>query len=212
MSTGGEEIFKQQRSLIWKSLRVTRVYDAENNALVYLAHARQVQLGSGKMSLSVVPLADKTVTWTKGAPAAKGGAACSWLPDRFGAVHVVCNNAGVGAPSSLAWETTVNDWRWVHGVNVMGVVHGCRAALPHLQRNGSGLIINIASAAAFASAPGMAPYNATKAAVLSISETLAAELSGAGMQAHSGERARPVGTGSSLLEFEVVQQSQASTS
>jgi short-subunit dehydrogenase len=67
-------------------------------------------------------------------------------------------------------------------INVMGVVHGSRAALPHLQRNGTGLIINIASAAAFASAPGMGPYNATKAAVVSFSETLAAELRGAGMQ------------------------------
>jgi CreA protein len=68
LGRGGEEIFQQQRSLIWKSLRVTRVYDAENNALVYLAHARQVQLGSGKMSLSVVPLDGAQVTWTNGAP------------------------------------------------------------------------------------------------------------------------------------------------
>ena len=64
----------------------------------------------------------------------------------------------------------------------MGVVHGCRAAIPHLQRNGSGLLINVASAAAFASAPGMGSYNATKAAVLSLSETLVDELRGAGTQ------------------------------
>lgn len=68
LGRGGEEIFQQQRSLIWKSLRVTRVYDAENNALVYLGHARQVQLGSGKMSLSVVPLNGAEVTWSGGAP------------------------------------------------------------------------------------------------------------------------------------------------
>ena len=54
---GGEEIFQQARSLIWKSLRVSRIYDAENNSLVYLAHSRELQQGSGKMSLSVVPLA-----------------------------------------------------------------------------------------------------------------------------------------------------------
>ena len=65
---GGEEIFKQQRSLIWKSLRVTRVYDKVNNSLVYLAHARELQLGSGKMSLSVVPLTGLDVTWANGAP------------------------------------------------------------------------------------------------------------------------------------------------
>ena len=70
LGRGGEEIFQQQRSLIWKSLRVSRIYDAENNALVYLAHARQVQLGSGKMSLSVIPLANAEVTWREGAPAA----------------------------------------------------------------------------------------------------------------------------------------------
>ena len=66
---GGEEIFKEGRSLIWKSLRVTRVYDADNNALIYLAHAREIQQGSGKMSLSVVPLNTEQVTWTNGAPA-----------------------------------------------------------------------------------------------------------------------------------------------
>jgi CreA protein len=71
LNKGGEEIFKQSRSLIWKSLRVSRIYDAENNALVYLAHARELQLGSGKMSLSVVPLADLPVTWTRGAPATR---------------------------------------------------------------------------------------------------------------------------------------------
>ena len=64
----------------------------------------------------------------------------------------------------------------------MGVVHGARAAIPHLQRNGSGLLINVASAAAFVSAPGMVAYNATKAAVLSLSETLVNELRGVGTQ------------------------------
>ena len=68
MSPGGEEIFKQQRSLIWKSLRVSRVYDQANNSLVYLAHARELQMGSGKMSLSVVPLSGLDVTWANGAP------------------------------------------------------------------------------------------------------------------------------------------------
>lgn len=72
LSQGGEEIFKQQTSLIWKSLRVNRIYDAANNTLVYLAHARQVQQGSGKMSLSTVALNGLDVTWTKGAPPAAG--------------------------------------------------------------------------------------------------------------------------------------------
>jgi CreA protein len=69
LGKGGEEIFQQARSLIWKSLRVSRIYDADNNALIYLAHARELHQGSGKMSLSVVPLNGSEVTWTKGAPA-----------------------------------------------------------------------------------------------------------------------------------------------
>jgi CreA protein len=71
LGKGGEEIFQQARSLIWKSLRVSRIYDAENNALVYLAHARELQQGSGKMSLSVVRLDGDSVTWTRGAPATR---------------------------------------------------------------------------------------------------------------------------------------------
>ena len=67
-------------------------------------------------------------------------------------------------------------------MEVLRVVHGARAAIPHLQRNGNGLLINVASAAAFASAPGMIPYNATKAAVLSLSESLAGELRASGTQ------------------------------
>lgn len=68
LAPGGEEIFKEQRSLVWKSLRVNRIYDAQSNSLIYLSHGRQVLQGSGKMSLSVVPLATQQVTWTNGAP------------------------------------------------------------------------------------------------------------------------------------------------
>jgi len=69
LDSGGEEIFKEQRSLIWKSLRVNRIYDKDDNSLIYLAHSREIQQGSGKMSLSVVPLNSASVTWTNGAPA-----------------------------------------------------------------------------------------------------------------------------------------------
>lgn len=96
-------------------------------------------------------------------------------------LDVMVNNAGVAASGSLM-EVPLEDWRWVVEINLMGVVHGCRAAIPHLQRNGTGLLINIASAAAFGSAPGMIPYNATKAAVLSVSESLIGELRETGTQ------------------------------
>jgi len=103
----------------------------------------------------------------------------------FAATHdgldVMINNAGVAGGGSMM-EVSLEDWRWIIDINVMGVVHGSRAAIPHLQRNGTGLLINIASAAAFASAPGMISYNATKAAVVSISETLVNELHPVGTQ------------------------------
>lgn len=96
-------------------------------------------------------------------------------------MDVMINNAGVAGTGSIM-EVPLEDWRWIIDINVMGVVHGSRAAIPHLQRNGGGLLINVASAAAFASAPGMISYNATKAAVLSISETLVNELRPIGTQ------------------------------
>jgi NADP-dependent 3-hydroxy acid dehydrogenase YdfG len=103
----------------------------------------------------------------------------------FAATHdgldLMINNAGVAGGGALM-EVPLEDWRWIIDINVMGVVHGSRAAIPHLQRNGTGLLINVASAAAFASAPGMISYNATKAAVVSISETLVNELRSAGIQ------------------------------
>ena len=103
----------------------------------------------------------------------------------FAATHdgldLMINNAGVAGTGALM-EVSLEDWRWIIDINVMGVVHGSRAAIPHLQRNGTGLLINVASAAAFASAPGMVSYNATKAAVVSISETLVNELRSAGIQ------------------------------
>lgn len=103
----------------------------------------------------------------------------------FAATHdgldVMVNNAGVAGSGTLM-ETSLEDWRWIVDINFMGVVHGARASIPHLQRNGSGLLINVASAAAFAAAPGMISYNATKAAVLSLTETLKGELASTGTQ------------------------------
>jgi NAD(P)-dependent dehydrogenase (short-subunit alcohol dehydrogenase family) len=96
-------------------------------------------------------------------------------------LDVMVNNAGVACGGALM-DVPLEDWRWIIDINFMGVVHGARAAIPHLQRNGAGLLINVASAAAFASAHGMIAYNATKAAVLSLSETLGGELAASGTQ------------------------------
>jgi len=90
--------------------------------------------------------------------------------DRFGAVHVVCNNAGV---ASLAdpWFGPISAWEWVLGVNLWGVIHGIRAFLPVLAGQGEGHIVNTASVAGLI--PGVGPiYDATKHAVVAISEDL----------------------------------------
>lgn len=68
LDEGGEEVFRQGRSLIWKDLLVKRIYDKANDTLIYLAHSRQVVEGSAKMAISTVPLYGQQVTWTKGKP------------------------------------------------------------------------------------------------------------------------------------------------
>ena len=92
--------------------------------------------------------------------------------EAFGAVHVVCNNAGV-APLGVVWEATEQDWRWALGVNLWGVIHGVRVFTPILLRQGDeGHIVNTASVAGFIAPPGMGVYNVTKHAVVALSETL----------------------------------------
>lgn len=68
LGKGGEEVFKQGISLIWKKQVVNRIYDKTTNTLIYLAHSRQVQDGSAKMSMSTIPLYDQEVVWVKGKP------------------------------------------------------------------------------------------------------------------------------------------------
>lgn len=98
--------------------------------------------------------------------------------DRFGACHLLFNNAGVAAPSANVWETTVNDWKWVHGVNVMGVVHGIQAFVPRMIASGeAGYVVNTSSGdGGISPLPYQSVYAASKAAVTSITECLAAQL------------------------------------
>jgi NAD(P)-dependent dehydrogenase (short-subunit alcohol dehydrogenase family) len=102
----------------------------------------------------------------------------------FGACHVLCNNAGVGAPSAAPWETTVNDWRWVHGVNVMGVVHGMLAFVPRMIEGGEeGHVVNTSSGdGGIAPMPTASVYAASKAAVTCLTESLASQLESEGTQ------------------------------
>ena len=100
---------------------------------------------------------------------------------RFGAPHLVFNNAGIGA-GGLIWENTLKDWEWVLGVNVMGVVHGVRVFTPMMLEAAKkdpayeGHIVNTASMAGLLNAPNMGVYNVSKHAVVALSETLFQDL------------------------------------
>jgi NAD(P)-dependent dehydrogenase (short-subunit alcohol dehydrogenase family) len=95
---------------------------------------------------------------------------------RFGAVHVLCNNAGVVVHGDLP-SATREDWQWVIGVNLWGVIHGLLAFLPRMiaQRSG-GHVVNTASMAGLIASQGLGVYNTTKYAVVGLSETLAKDL------------------------------------
>ncbi|TWC07466.1 NADP-dependent 3-hydroxy acid dehydrogenase YdfG [Bradyrhizobium macuxiense] len=113
-----------------------------------------------------------------------GAAQASFLA--FGKVHVVCNNAGVAGGGGID-RISVDDWRWVIDVNLMGVVHGIRSFLPHIRAHGEGgHIVNTASMAGMNAGLGLSPYAATKFAVVAISEGLSQQL-------------KPLGIGVSVL-------------
>ncbi|OBF55293.1 short-chain dehydrogenase [Mycobacterium sp. 852002-53434_SCH5985345] len=111
-------------------------------------------------------LADQSQAWFSGPPT------------------LVINNAGVGAGGAAIGDAPLDDWMWTLGINLWGPIHGCHVFTPILRgpSHAARGIINVASAAAFGAAPGMAAYNVSKAGVLSLSETLAAELAGTGVK------------------------------
>lgn len=133
---------------------------------------------------------EKTVSELGGADAAISGvvtdvseaSSVQSLADRVfadhGACHLLFNNAGVGAPSASVWETTLNDWKWVHGVNVMGVVHGIMAFVPRMIESGEeGLVVNTSSGdGGISPLPDQSVYATSKAAVSILTECLAAQL------------------------------------
>ena len=106
--------------------------------------------------------------------------------EAFGNVHVVCNNAGVAAGGGID-NISVDNWRWVIDVNLMGVLHGIRSFVPHIRAHGEGgHIVNTASMAGMITGLGFSPYHASKFAVVAMSEGLALRL-------------RPLGIGVSVL-------------
>jgi NAD(P)-dependent dehydrogenase (short-subunit alcohol dehydrogenase family) len=110
--------------------------------------------------------------------------------ERFGAPHLVINNAGV-AHGGLIWEHTQRDWEWVLGVNLFGVIHGVRIFTPLMLEAArkdptwQGHIVNVASMAGLLNSPNMGAYNVSKHAVVSLSETLYQDLSLVTDQVHA---------------------------
>lgn len=116
--------------------------------------------------------------------------------DRFGRLDIIVNNAGYGLGATIE-QTTEQDFRDLWQTNVLGVLFGMQAALPAMRRQGSGHVINVSSAAGRIAFPGIGAYSATKAAVIALTEALAAEEANAGVRASV---VLPVGTRTRFFE------------
>lgn len=102
--------------------------------------------------------------------------------EAYGGADLVVNNAGVAVAGEVG-EVELEDWRWQIDINLWGVIYGCHSHVPRMRAQGSGVVLNVASAAGLLSAPTMGPYNVSKAGVIALTETLAGELVGTGVSA-----------------------------
>lgn len=155
-----------------------------------------LELASNGWTIGISDINEKGLAETAELIQKKGGKAVSFVLDvadsdqyskvasqylaQVGGIDVLINNAGVG-DGGVFGEYAVDNWKWIVGINQMGVIYGCHQFVPVMKQQKSGHIINIASAASFANLPSMSPYNVTKAAVVSLSETLYTELKGEGV-------------------------------
>ena len=156
-------------------LAIARAFLNEGMSVV-IADIEQTALDGAVAELS--PLGSVTGVVTDVSKLESVGALADRVYGTYGACHVLCNNAGVGAPSSKVWTTTPNDWRWVFGVNVTGVVNGILTFVPRMLEDGAeGHIVNTSSPDGPISPLSTASvYAASKAAVSTITECLAAQL------------------------------------
>ncbi len=155
LATRGNRVICSDLDISAAQSTVETIHDQGGTAIALRCDVTQID--------DVKDLAAQAQTWFDGPPT------------------LVVNNAGVGAGGRPIGDIPLDDWAWTLGVNLWGPIHGCHVFTPILRDAGRGGIINVASAASFGAAPGMAAYNVSKAAVLSLSETLAAELSGSGV-------------------------------
>jgi len=150
-----------------------------------------IELAKDKWNIGICDISEKGLNETAELIANAGGKAIPYVMDvadknayktvaenflqQTGGIDLLVNNAGVGDGSPFE-EYGLDNWEWITGINQMGVIYGCHYFIPTMKKQQSGHIINISSIAAVATAPGMSPYNTTKAAVKALSETLYAEL------------------------------------
>jgi NAD(P)-dependent dehydrogenase (short-subunit alcohol dehydrogenase family) len=102
------------------------------------------------------------------------------MKEHFGGTDIVFNNAGVAVSGPVA-DIPIADWDWLMSINLGGVIDGCLAFIPVFRAQGSGYIVNVASAAGLIASPPLAPYNVSKAAVVALSESLSVELGADGI-------------------------------
>ena len=144
---------------------------------VVLADVEQVALDQAEREMREAGCAAIIGVRTDVADASQVKALAERTLEAFGAVHIVCNNAGVGSRFGPLWEQSEADWAWVLNVNLQGVLNGIRTFVPILlAQQDEGHVINTASLAGLMASPFMGPYNVSKSAVVAITETLWYEL------------------------------------
>lgn len=158
-----------------------------------LGRVMSLELAGNGWTIGISDISEKGLQETAALIEKAGGKAISYVLDvadsdkyaqvaqdylsKTGGIDLLINNAGVG-DGGVFGEYAVDNWKWIVGINQMGVIYGCHNFIPVMKLQKSGHVINIASAASFANLPSMSPYNVTKAAVVSLSETIYGELKG----------------------------------
>ena len=154
----------------------------EQNMNIVLADIDQENLQKAASELQAAGVSVLTVVLDV-ADEAQWQAVGQQTVERFGKVHMVVNNAGVGGDSGSIESQNKKGWQWVLDVNLMGVVYGAKAIVPLIKQHGEGgWVINVASMAGMTGVPYSGAYTATKAAVVALSESWAGELERKGIK------------------------------